>query len=446
MNPEALPQPLALGATPLPCEQPPPQATAPRPRGSLSGPATAYLVVLCGMVGALHVAKLAPAVPLLQTQLGLTLPEAGLMLSTVQIASMLLGAVLGLFSDRIGLRRCMLIGLLMLTLSSAAGPLWPAAGFMLACRALEGIGFLLVFMPGVSLIRQLVSTEQMPFMSGVWGTCMPLATALALLGGPLWLPSLGWPDWWWLMAALSAVMALLMTLGVPSDAARAAARQPDDAVEARAGLTSLWLTLSCQGPWLVALSFAFYAAQWQAVMGFLPSIYANSSLGVGLAAVLTALAGAANILGNLGAGLLLQRRVPPARVLAFGFVSMAVGAWLAFEPFWPLPASVRYLALLAFSMLGGLIPGSLSLLAVRLSPSESTISTTVGWMTQCSALGQFAGPPLVAWVAARSGGWQWTWVVAGVFCLGGLTVSVWVGRALARTAPRPTGGVKGSAN
>lgn len=438
MNPEVPPQPSASGAAGQPGEtrahrSPRPQA----PNAPLPGLAAAYLVVVCGMVGALHVAKLAPAVPLLQARLGLTLPEAGLMLSAVQIASMLLGALLGLFSDRIGLRRCMLIGLCLLTLASAAGPLQPTASFMLACRALEGIGFLLVFMPGVSLIRQLVTPQQMAFMSGVWGSCMPLATALTLLGGPLLLPRFGWPDWWWLMATLSAVMALLMGLAVPSDAARAA-RQPDDAVESQAGLAGLWLTLSCRGPWLVALSFAFYAAQWQAVMGFLPAIYAGSELGVGLTAVLTALAGAANIVGNLGAGLLLQRRVPPARVLAFGFISMAVGAWLAFEPFWPLPAVVRYLALLAFSMLGGLIPGSLSLLAVRLAPDPHTISTTVGWMTQCSAIGQFAGAPLVAWVAARSGGWQWTWVVAGLFCLAGLTVSLWVGRALARPAGPPT--------
>ena len=39
--------------------------------------------------------------------------------------------------------------------------------------------------------------------------------------------------------------------------------------------------------------------------------------------------------------------------------------------------------------------------------------TTVGWMQQWSALGQFAGPPLVAWVASRAGGWQWTWVATG---------------------------------
>ena len=35
-------------------------------------------------------------------------------------------------------------------------------------------------------------------------------------------------------------------------------------------------------------------------------------------------------------------------------------------------------------------------------------------------MGQFVGPPLVAWAAALSGGWQWTWVVTGVLCLLGM--------------------------
>jgi len=39
------------------------------------------------------------------------------------------------------------------------------------------------------------------------------------------------------------------------------------------------------------------------------------------------------------------------------------------------------------------------------------ISTTVGMMQQASALGQFLAPPVVAWLAHRVGGWQWTWVV-----------------------------------
>lgn len=405
------------------------------------GRRSALLVVAAGVSAALHVAKLAPAIPLLRTELGLSLLQAGFLLSAVQMASMLLGATMGLFADQWGLRRCLLIGLGLLVVSSTLGPAVHEARFMLFLRALEGVGFLLVFMPCAGLIRQLVSAHDLPFMLGVFGICMPLATALALLGGPLLLPLMGWPQWWWLMAALSAAMAMAILTGVPSDAARArlaGLAAASGATVSKAsrpgwaqGLGALRLTLTSAGPWLVALTFAFYASQWQAVMGFLPSIYASSELGVVLKAVLTALAAAANIVGNLAAGALLQRGVPAARVLAWGFVCMAVGAWLTFEAFWTLPAALRYAALLGFSMMGGLIPGSLFSLAVRLAPGENAISTTVGWMTQCSALGQFAGPPLVGWVAGLAGGWQWTWAVTGGCCLVGLLLSQRIARRLA---------------
>jgi MFS transporter, CP family, cyanate transporter len=69
---------------------------------------------------------------------------------------------------------------------------------------------------------------------------------------------------------------------------------------------------------------------------------------------------------------------------------------------------------------GGLIPATLFSLAVQLAPSEQTLSSTVGWMQQWSALGQFAGPPLVAWVASRRCGWQWTWLATGACSLLGL--------------------------
>ena len=69
---------------------------------------------------------------------------------------------------------------------------------------------------------------------------------------------------------------------------------------------------------------------------------------------------------------------------------------------------MRYAAVLVFSGVGGLIPATLFALALRLAPGPATLSTTVGWVQQWSALGQFAGPPAVAWVASQAGGWQWT--------------------------------------
>jgi MFS family permease len=67
------------------------------------------------------------------------------------------------------------------------------------------------------------------------------------------------------------------------------------------------------------------------------------------------------------------------------------------------------------------------------------VSTTVGWMQQWSAFGQFAGPPVAAWAAARAGGWQLTWWITGAFALAGMVITGAMARFLARqAAARPT--------
>ncbi len=118
------------------------------------------------------------------------------------------------------------------------------------------------------------------------------------------------------------------------------------------------------------------------------------------------------------------------------YIAMGVGAAVAFgaegHPV------LQYLAVLVFSCVGGLIPGTLFGLAVKLAPDNDTVSTTVGWMQQFSALGQFLGPPVVAWVATIVGGWQWTWVVTGASSLLGIAMAirlqaVWRARLIAVT-------------
>jgi MFS family permease len=200
-------------------------------------------------------------------------------------------------------------------------------------------------------------------------------------------------------------------------------------------------TLASPGPWLVATTFAVYAGQWLAVIGFLPAIYLEAGVSGAATGVLTALAAAVNMAGNLASGRLLHAGVRPTRLLATGFVTMGLTSAAAFAAVdaATLPPALRYAAILVFSMVGGLIPATLFSLAVRLAPSEQTLSSTVGWMQQWSALGQFAGPPLVAWVASRSGGWQWTWVATGACSLLGLLLAARIAALLrARThAPMP---------
>lgn len=390
----------------------------------------AALVVMAGVVAALQVGKLPPALPALQADLGISLVQSGFLLSMVQLAGMLLAILVGLAADGAGLKRSMVAGLSLLALASALGGAASSPWMLLSLRAVEGLGFLLTALPAPALIRRLVRPAQLPGMLGVWSTYMPLGTSLALLAGPFVIPTWGWPLWWELFAVVSAAMAWAVHRVIPADPP--VERGPTGS----SLLQRLGDTLGHRGPWLVALMFCVYSAQWLAVVGFLPSIYTEAGVAGALLGVLTAGAAGVNMLGNLASGRLLQRGWAPTQLLLTGFGCMALGSALAFgsategHPWW------RYAGVLLFSSVGGLVPGTLFSLAVRLAPGERQVATTVGWAQQLSALGQFFGPPLLAWVAARSGGWQFTPWVTGACCLAGATLAWWTGRELQRRSGR----------
>ena len=395
-------------------------------------PYASLTVVLAGMAAALHVAKLPPAVPVLQQVLGMDLVQAGFLLSLVQLAGMTSGLVVGLSVDSIGLRRSMLGGLLLLSLASAMGSLANDVMQLLVLRAIEGFGFLCVVMPAPSLIRRTVNSEQLSTRLGLWGTYMPTGSAIALLLGPWVMNALNWQSWWLCLSLCTLVAAWAVWRWVPALPTGQVGSGPGHAWRQR-----LHLTLTSRGPWLVSLCFAVYSAQWLAVIGFLPTVYSQMGLSSIHAGALTALVALVNVVGNLGSGRLLQKGWPPKHLLWIGFACMAIGALAAFGQWHEerLPLPLRYSAVLLFSACGGLIPGTLFSVAVKLAPSESTLSTTVGYMQQWSALGQFGGPPLVAWVASWSGTWQWTWCVTVSLCMIGTVLSMAIGRCLTRVAP-----------
>ncbi len=387
----------------------------------------ALVVVLAGISAALHVGKLPPALPVLRESLHIGLVQAGFLLSLVQLAGMTLGLAVGAAADSLGPRRTMVLGLLILSAASFAGGAAHSVAVLMALRAAEGVGFLLASLPAPGLIRQLVEPARLSAMLGLWGAYMPFGTATALLAGPAFIALTGWPGWWWLLATVSLVMALVLFVAVPASA------------DVRAGTVvapgrRIARTIRSRGPWLASLAFAVYSSQWLAVVGFLPTIYAQAGLPIAYAAFATALAAAVNMAGNIGAGRLLQRGVPAPVLLYTGYFAMLVGAVIAFAQWGeggPQVAATRYAGVLLFSAVGGLVPGTLFSIGVRVAPDDSTVSTTVGWMQQLSAFGQFIGPPLAAWAAARAGGWHVIWWVTGSLALAGIGIATAISRFLA---------------
>jgi len=119
------------------------------------------VVILGGVAAALHVGKLPPAIPALQSALGLSLLQAAFLLSMVQGAGMCAGVAFGALADALGLKRSMLVGLSVLVVASVLGGASDHVALLLVLRAVEGFGFLLVVLPAPGLVRRLVPSERM---------------------------------------------------------------------------------------------------------------------------------------------------------------------------------------------------------------------------------------------------------------------------------------------
>lgn len=365
------------------------------------------VVVLAGIAAAVHVGKLPPAVLALQQGMGISLVQAGFLLSLVQIGGMTLGLVAGLLADGAGLRRSMLTGLILLTLAGLAGAWARDVEELLLLRAVEGVGLLMVAVPAPSLLRRTVAPAHLTRVLGIWAAYMPFGMALAMLAGPLVISVLGWRSWWVVAACGTAVMVVAVWRVVPVDVP---ARSPV-ATGAYSWRGRLQATLRTPGVWFAAFGFSVYALQWLAVIGFLPTVYDKLGWTGAVVAIATAVVTAVNVIGNVAAGRLLQRGVRPRWLLWAGFVVTGLGGSLAFGLTGSPAPALSFGGALLFSIMGGLIPGALFGMVPRLAPNDGAIATTVGWIQQWSSVGQVSGPPLVAWVASRAGGWQLSWVV-----------------------------------
>lgn len=372
------------------------------------------IILFSGIIAAIHIGKLPPIVPILQIEFSITLIQAGFLVSLVQFAGMLTGIIVGGCVDGFGLKRSMLTGLALLAVASFFGGWAQTASMLLWLRGIEGVGFLLTTLPATALIRRLVAKESLNQRLAWWSCYMGLGIGLALLTAPWALALVGWRGWWLILAGITLVLALIVWARVPVDDVSARGTKINQ-LRLRPLIGRLQMTLSHAGPWWVALTFAMYTGQWLAVIGFLPSIYSDAGIEGALLGALTALVAFANAGGNAFAGRLMHSGIDPTCLLYVGFFGMALTAFAAFSNWttgWPM---LSYIAILLFSGVGGFIPAGLFALSVQVAPDKAAVSTTVGWMLQWSALGQFSGPPMAAWIAVTFGGWDKTWIFV-LFC------------------------------
>ncbi len=174
-----------------------------------------------------------------------------------------------------------------------------------------------------------------------------------------------WPDWWWaLVACVGRRRRLAVSPAVP---ARPCARARRSAADRRATGSRLRTTVDAPAPWLTALTFAVYSAQWMARDRLPPAIYAGAGVQAGLERGASPRIGRRemNIVGNVGGAFWLAARHRARAAAAAGLPGDGAGRRRGLRRLdcgagrrcpRACPPALRYVAVCAFSLGGGMAP------------------------------------------------------------------------------------------
>ena len=373
-------------------------ADLPEPRAKTEWPAI-FLLFTAGIAAAFQIGKVPGALPFLKIDLGLTLFIAGWVVSIFNVMASAGGALFGAAADRLGHKRIALAGLVITAAAGIVGAFVTGPTALLVTRAVEGLGFILTVVSIPPLMLALCTPQDRSKAMGLWSAYMPTGMGIMLFAsGPL-LGALDWRSLWLVVSVLIGMIALAIALRIPGPASG-----EGQEMEQKSAWADFMMTARRPGPLLLGAIFATYAAQFLAIMAFLPLMLVDDAgVGPSSAAMLGALAVAINIVGNLSSGFLLDRGLNRSvLVIVTSLVMAASGAAVFMDS---LPFAGRYGCALVFSAIGGVIPGVMFAGAPVHAPRPGLVSSVNGFIMQGAAIGQLLGPPFAGYLVTRSGTW-----------------------------------------
>ena len=245
---------------------------------------------------------------------------------------------------------------------------------------------------------------------------MPAGIAAAMLAGPLFE---SWRVLWWASGGLALLVYLLVWLIIPNSGER-------QAWSWRSLKVNSITVLSARAPVVLAVMFALYGLMFFALFSFLPVLLMERmEVSHRSAGLLSALATAANILGNLAAGVLLSRGITRASLLVGASLTMgltSLGIFLSL-----LPDTGTFMLCVVFSAVGGLIPAALLSAAPLVAPTATLVPVVLGLIIQGNNLGQIIGPIAVG-NAIQAFGWSSAAVLVAAAALVAVAVTLTFGR------------------
>jgi len=347
--------------------------------------------------------------------------RVALMVSVVGMVGLIFGTTAGILVQRLGMRRVLLVALVLGAALSAVQALLPAYPLMMLSRVLEGVSHLAIVVVGPVLIAQTAPLRHQGLAMTLWSSFFGVSLAVLALIAP-GLLRLGGEAAVFLFHAgfMLAVAAVLAVLLPPIPAQAAPAGEPGDGLLRQH--VAIYRSPRIAAP---ATGFFFYTILYVALITLLPPIMEGQKL---LAAMTMPLI---SILVSLTFGVWMLGRVSAVVLVQLGF-AIAFVAGVALWLGWESPV-FRLAAALALAAALGIVQGASFASIPQLNASGRDRAEASGAIAQLGNLGTTTGTPILAGLIAAFG-------LAGLvgfilpLCAGGIVIHAWQARRRRRQA------------
>jgi nitrate/nitrite transporter NarK len=354
---------------------------------SASIPLRVGAACLVAMATSVHYTDYGPLIPVMLKDLNIAASQVGLMSTLLFIGLAVTYLPGGMLVDRYGQRPVLLWSLLLMTIGGVLLPLWPNIFWILAWRAVIGLGSGAAFIAGAGVVAGV--EKQAALAQGLYGGCIQVGSGLGLLLSPVISEHVGWQGAF-LFWGLMSVPALLAWLFVRDGWEARRERKVDVA----AGLRSptVWsLGLAHMGTFGVGNVIAAWI-----------SVYLIHTYGISLG--LAATFGAVGVISGalfrpLGGFLLGRKVIGSIALLRIGTILAALGvAVLALPLRWPVLAVVGMTSI----AIGSTFPyTSVFDSAAQLRTVSKGVAQGLLSVIACQTL--LWGPPLIGFLYQQTG-------------------------------------------
>ncbi len=358
--------------------------------------------------------KVPPVMQHLMNELHADMVTGGWLMSVFSVANIVLSIPIALILVRLGSKTTGMLALGCVTVGAVIGGLASNATILLVGRTIEGVSAALISIVAPAMISAWFEPQRRGLPMGIWAAWVPVGNVMIFNAAHPLQAAFGWRSIWWVGAGI-AVLALSMfglTVTVPvSDSRRASVPIAPK---------MLGRTLLNGSSWLLALAFFALSFGLIGYNTWVPSFLIETmSLSVQAASFYASLMFLAGMLGNVVAGLVVNRTRNRHRLLTLVFLVTGLLFLFSFR-LGSERLLVPYMGILGF--VSNFIPTLVFTLAPETVERPEFAGMAMAMTAVCAGAGALIGPPVLGAVISRIG-WAAGGICLAIVMLFGMVVS-----------------------